>query len=112
MPGPILVFDKSALQDLSDDEAFPLDAFFLTNIVPTFFVEVLGDLAKESAQGIVPEQMVGALAEKTPRYHASVSAFHGQLTTRIKGDSSARVNPWIASVAESAIRQRPPPSKS
>lgn len=79
MSGPILVFDKSALQDLSDDEAFLLDAFFLTNIVPTFFVEVLGDLAKESAHGIVPEQMVGALAEKTPRYHASVSAFHGSL---------------------------------
>jgi hypothetical protein len=79
VPGPILVFDKSALQDLSDDEAFLLDAFFLTNIVPTFFVEVLGDLAKESTQGIVPEQMVGALAEKTPQYNASASAFHGSL---------------------------------
>jgi len=79
LPGPILIFDKSALQDLSDDEAFLLDAFFLTNIVPTFFVEVLGDLAKDSAQGIVSEQMVGALAEKTPRYNASSSAFHGSL---------------------------------
>lgn len=79
MPGPILVFDKSALQDLSDDEAFLLDAFFLTNIVPTFFVEVLGDLAKTGAQGTAPEQMVSALAEKTPRYNASASAFHGSL---------------------------------
>jgi hypothetical protein len=79
VPGPILIFDKSALQDLSDDEAFLLDAFFLTNIVPTFFVEVLGDLAKESAQGVESEQLVGALAEKTPRHNALVSAFHGSL---------------------------------
>jgi hypothetical protein len=36
--GPIVIFDKSALQALSMDEAVWFDAFFLANVVPVFYV--------------------------------------------------------------------------
>jgi hypothetical protein len=64
--GPILIFDKSTLQSLSVDESVWLDAFYLPNITPLFFVETLADLEKEVAAGRTPEQVVGNLAEKTP----------------------------------------------
>jgi hypothetical protein len=64
--GPISIFDKSALQALSVDEAVWFDAFFFANIVPVFYVETLADLEKEVARGKTPEQIVGRLAEKTP----------------------------------------------
>ena len=41
--GPITIFDKSALQSLSMDESVWLDAFFLVNVVPLFYVETLAD---------------------------------------------------------------------
>jgi hypothetical protein len=49
--GPITIFDKSALQSLSMDESVWLDAFFLINVVPLFYVETLADLKKEVAEG-------------------------------------------------------------
>lgn len=64
--GPITIFDKSALQALSMDEAVWFDAFFLANVVPLFYVETLADLEKEVAEGKKPEDVVGVLAEKTP----------------------------------------------
>lgn len=64
--GPIMVFDKSALQALSIDEAVWFDAFFLANVVPVFYVETLADLEKEVTEGKTPEAVVGRLAEKTP----------------------------------------------
>ena len=64
--GPITIFDKSALQALSMDEAVWFDAFFLANVVPLFYVETLADLEKEVAEGKSPEDLVGRLAEKTP----------------------------------------------
>jgi hypothetical protein len=42
--GPITIFDKSALQALSLDEAVWLDNFYLANITPLFLVETLADL--------------------------------------------------------------------
>ena len=44
--GPTLIFDKSALQALSLDEAVWLDHYFLSNVTPVFFVETLADLEK------------------------------------------------------------------
>jgi hypothetical protein len=71
--GPILLFDKSALEGLSVDESVWLDAFFYPNITPLFFVETLADLEKEVSRGRTPEQVVGRLAEKTPTGgHANV----------------------------------------
>jgi hypothetical protein len=64
--GPITIFDKSALQSLSMDESVWLDAFFLVNIVPLFYVETLADLEKEVAEEKSPEDLVGMLAAKTP----------------------------------------------
>ena len=64
--GPITIFDKSALQSLSMDESVWLDAFFLVNVVPLFYVETLADLEKKVAEGKSPEDLVGMLAAKTP----------------------------------------------
>jgi len=64
--GPITIFDKSALQSLSMDESVWLDAFFLVNVVPLFYVETLADLEKEVDGGKSPEDLVGMLAAKTP----------------------------------------------
>lgn len=76
--GPITVFDKSALQALSMDEAVWFDAFFYANVVPVFYVETLADLEKEVAAGRSPEDVVGMLAEKTP-YNAVPNVHHRQM---------------------------------
>lgn len=64
--GPILIFDKSALQALSVDESVWLDQFFLSNITPLFYVETLADLEKEVRKGHTPEGVVGLIAAKAP----------------------------------------------
>ncbi len=76
--GPITIFDKSALQALSMDEAVWFDAFFLANVVPLFYVETLADLEKHVAEGKSPEDLVGMLAEKTPS-GAAPNVYHRQL---------------------------------
>ena len=47
--GPILIFDKSALESLNVDESVWLDNFYLMNITPLFYVETLADLEKAVA---------------------------------------------------------------
>ncbi len=64
--GPILLFDKSALQSLTIDEAVWFDTFYFPCITPLFFIETLADLEKEVQKGRSPEEVVGNLAEKTP----------------------------------------------
>ncbi len=64
--GPIIIFDKSALESLNPDEAVWLDTFYTANITPLFFIETLADLEKEVRKGRTPEQVVGSLAYKTP----------------------------------------------
>jgi hypothetical protein len=77
--GPILIFDKSALQGLSVDESVMLDTFFLTNITPVFFIEALADLQKPDKRGRTPEQAVMKdLAAKTPD-DMSPNVFHRTL---------------------------------
>jgi hypothetical protein len=76
--GPITIFDKSALQALSMDEAVWFDAFFLANVVPLFYVEVLADLEKKVEEGKEPEDIVGMLAEKTPS-GAAPNVYHRHL---------------------------------
>jgi hypothetical protein len=58
--GPTTIFDKSALEALSLDEAVWFDAFFYANIVPIFYVETLADLEKQMADGRTPEDVVGS----------------------------------------------------
>ncbi len=64
--GPITIFDKSALQALSIDETVWLEAYFLSNVTPLFYVETLADLEKAAAEGRTSEEVVASLAEKTP----------------------------------------------
>ena len=77
--GPILIFDKSALQALSPDESNWLDNFFLTNVTPLFFAETLADLEKEVGRGRTPEEIVGHLALKTPDMQATACAHHEKI---------------------------------
>lgn len=76
MQGPSLIFDKSALQCLSFDEAVWLDNFYRCNITPLFFIETLADLEKEVAAGRTPEQVVGDIANKTPDWQSIANVRH------------------------------------
>src|SRR5580700_2123937 len=78
-PGPILIFDKSALESLNPDESAWLDNFFLTNITPLFFAETLADLEKQVHAGRTPEAVVGNLAHKTPDMQSSPATHHTRL---------------------------------
>jgi hypothetical protein len=77
--GPILIFDKSALQALNLDESNWLDNFFLTNITPIFYTETLADLEKQVHSGRTPKEIVGNLAEKTPDMQSSPAAHHSKI---------------------------------
>ncbi|MGH2704887.1 MAG: hypothetical protein ACRDJ4_07295 [Actinomycetota bacterium] len=77
--GPIIIFDKSALQGLSLDEAVWLEKFFLTNITPLFYVETLADLEKPPQKGRSPEDVISDLASKTPVLGANPNVFHHTL---------------------------------
>jgi hypothetical protein len=74
--GPLLIFDKSALQSLNLDESVWLDSFYTTNITPLFFVETLADLEKQMRSGRTPEQIVGSIARKTPEQQATANVHH------------------------------------
>src|SRR5580704_12853046 len=87
--GPIVLFDKSALQILNIDEAVWFDTFYFPNMTPLFFVETLADLEKEMQSGGSPEEFVGALAEKTPlgagiNVHHQVLSFNELLGNRFE----------------------------
>jgi hypothetical protein len=77
--GPILIFDKSALQALNPDESNWLDNFFLTNITPIFYTETLADLEKDVHAGRTAEEIVGNLALKTPDMQSSPAVHHSKL---------------------------------
>ena len=57
--GPLTIFDKSALQCLSIDDAVLFGQLYRTTYTPLFFVETMADLEKEVAAGKTPEQVVG-----------------------------------------------------
>ena len=63
--GPIIIFDKSAIQSLKLDEAALFGQFYRCNLTPMFFVETLADLEKKVREGQMPEQVVGVIAAKT-----------------------------------------------
>jgi hypothetical protein len=77
--GPILIFDKSALQGLSVDESCWLGQFYSSNITPLFYVETLADLEKEVRRGRTSEQIVGDIARKTFVLAATANAHHGPM---------------------------------
>jgi hypothetical protein len=74
---PFLIFDKSSLQSLNIDEAALLDTFYSCVITPIFFVECLADLEKKGIRSkSTPEQIVGSLADRTPRYESCLTIHH------------------------------------
>jgi hypothetical protein len=78
-PGPIVIFDKSALQSLSVDESCWLSHFYTSNITPLFYVETLADLEKEVAGGRTPEEVVRGLALRTPIESGLPNAHHHRM---------------------------------
>jgi len=74
--GPILIFDKSALQCLNPDQAHWMDNFFMSNITPFFYIETLADLEKEVKAGKTSEQVVGEIAAKSPDMQAVPNVYH------------------------------------
>ena len=76
--GPILIYDKSAIQRLSPDEAKWLTHFFRCNITPVYLREVLGDLAKPVKRGEA-KSMVTALAFKTSGLGSLPNVEHSEL---------------------------------
>ena len=78
---PITIFDKSALEALSVDEAALFGQFYRSVITPLFFSETMADLEKEVAAGRTPEQVVGIIAAKTANLMADPSAHHQTLVT-------------------------------
>lgn len=64
-----LLFDKSAIQMLSHDEASWLHHFANTVITPVVMTEALGNLRKEWRDGRSPEQFLASLAAKIKGFH-------------------------------------------
>jgi hypothetical protein len=74
--GPITLFDKSFLQQLSLDESVWFDHFFITNICPIFYIETLADLEKNYKEGRNAENEVKKIASKFPEMHGTPNTFH------------------------------------
>jgi hypothetical protein len=77
--GPILLYDKSALQALSADEAFWLGMHYRTNLSPLFYVEVLADLEKATPGTRTPDEVVRDLARKVPSMGVHPNVGHADL---------------------------------
>ena len=74
--GPIIIFDKSMLESLNIDEACFLDNFFISNIVQTFYIETLADLAKTTRTDRSAENLVKSIAKKTPIFSSKPNSHH------------------------------------
>lgn len=79
MSRPIALSDKSFLHGLNQDEVEIFDLLFVSNITPTFFVEVLGDLEKNDLSKKSQEDLVKNLSRKTPHHHPYVNINYHQL---------------------------------
>lgn len=85
--GPIVLFDKSFLQSLSEDEALWFDHFFLANVCPIFYVETQADLVKEDSKKFTPEQLVEQIARKFPEISGAPNAYHPRIiATNLTGE--------------------------
>jgi hypothetical protein len=77
--GPIALFDKSFLQSISADESVWFDHFFMPIVCPVFYVETLGNLAKQPTKRGPPEVIVRDIANKFPEWSGSPCLFHTDL---------------------------------
>ena len=80
--GPIALFDKSAVEMMSADEAPIFDCLYMTNVCPIYLVEVLADLQKVETSGRTHSKVVADMARKTPVMHAYPNAHHSPLCLR------------------------------
>jgi len=80
--GPMALFDKSFLQSISTDESVWFDHFFMPIVCPVFYVETLGNLAKEATKRRSPESVVRDIANKFPEWAGSPCGFHVDLVIR------------------------------
>src|SRR3546814_15769181 len=94
--GPIALFDKSFLEGLNIDEAVLFDYFFYLNLCPVFFVETLGDLDKIGNRGRRPEEVVGAIAFKSPQMHGGPNTFHRTLAKIGRASCRERVCQYVS----------------
>ena len=78
--GPITLFDKSFIQQLSVDESVWFDHFFITNICPIFYIETLADLEKiPDKESWTSEREVMKIANKFPEVNGTPNMFHATL---------------------------------
>jgi len=70
--GSNLILDKSALQALSIKELVVLHEKYRLNIVPILLVEIIGDIAKPSAESL-PRDIVKELANKVFPYNTAIN---------------------------------------
>lgn len=77
--GPTIIFDKSLLQSLSEDESVWLDAFYYSIITPLFYVETLADLTKKTELKS-SEDIVRIIANKVPEMGSSPTIHHRELS--------------------------------
>jgi hypothetical protein len=78
--GPIILYDKSFLQGINQDEAFWLGMHFTTNLSPVLVVEVLGNLHKPPPSGRSAEDVVRSLATKVADIGTQPNVSHIDLT--------------------------------
>jgi hypothetical protein len=76
--GPTIIFDKSLLQSLSEDESIWLDAFYHSIITPLFYIETLADLNK-STKSKTAEEIVTIISNKVPEMGSSPITHHREL---------------------------------
>ena len=77
--GPITIYDKSALQALSVDQAALFGQFYRIVITPLFYVETMADLEKDVGEGKTPEDVVGLIAAKTGNHAPDANGHHSRL---------------------------------
>jgi hypothetical protein len=78
--GPVVLYDKSFLQGINQDEAFWLGMHFTTNLAPVLIVEVLGNLHKAPPAGRTAEDVVRSLATKVADIGTQPNIPHTDLT--------------------------------
>jgi hypothetical protein len=100
MNGPLLIFDKSALQMLGVDESAWLDNFFESVITPLFYVETLADLEKKMRKDRTAEEEVKLIAARMPEQQAIPAVHHSTLIAselagffKLDADRAKRVVP-------------------
>lgn len=75
---PVVLFDKSFLEGLSEDESVWFDHHFVPNICPVFWVETLSDL-HGNKPGVDPETRIRRIANCFPEMRGYPNCHHLEL---------------------------------